>query len=113
MTQMVLTGTSLAESEAALTLCRELDESRQHLFSTAGVHPHDASQWTGDSASQLRALLAEPEVRAVGECGLTSTATRPDRNRNAPWKSSCNSQWKAQCRCSSTNGTPANDWWRS
>ena len=111
---MVLTGTSLAESEAALTLCRELDESRQHLFSTAGVHPHDASQWTGDSASQLRALLAEPEVRAVGECGLDfNRDSRPDRNRNAPWKSSCNSQWKAQCRCSSTNGTPANDWWRS
>ena len=84
---MVLTGTSLAESEAALTLCRELDESRQHLFSTAGVHPHDASQWTGDSASQLRALLAEPEVRAVGECRLdfnrdfapTATGTRPGR----------------------------------
>ena len=62
VTQMVLTGTSLAESEAALALCRQLDESRRHLFCTAGVHPHDASQ--------LRALLAEPEVRAVGECGL-------------------------------------------
>ncbi|MBK3917196.1 hydrolase TatD [Pseudomonas stutzeri] len=70
VTQMVLTGTSLAESEAALALCRELDESRRHLFCTAGVHPHDASQWTTDSASQLRGLLAEPEVRAVGECGL-------------------------------------------
>ncbi|PKM12588.1 TatD family hydrolase [Stutzerimonas kunmingensis] len=68
--QMVLTGTSLEESEAALKLCRQLDESRLHLFSTAGVHPHDASHWTTDSASQLRGLLAEPEVRAVGECGL-------------------------------------------
>jgi len=68
--QMLLTGTSLAESEAALTLCRELDETGRTLFSTAGIHPHDASQWTADSASQLRALLSEPEVRAVGECGL-------------------------------------------
>ena len=58
VTQMVLTGTSLAESEAALALCRQLDESRRHLFCTAGVHPHDASQWSVDSASQLRALLA-------------------------------------------------------
>jgi len=84
VTQMVLTGTSLAESEAALTLCRELDESRQHLFSTAGVHPHDASQWTGDNASQLRALLAEPEVRAVGECGLDFNrdfSPRPQQER--------------------------------
>lgn len=70
VTQLVLTGTSLADSEAAMTLCRTLDEQRQQLFCTAGVHPHDASEWTADSASQLKALLVEPEVRAVGECGL-------------------------------------------
>jgi len=70
VTQLVLTGTSLAESEAALGLCRKLDESRQRLFCTAGIHPHDASQWTSETASQLKGLLAEPEVRAVGECGL-------------------------------------------
>ena len=68
--QLVLTGTSLADSEAAVGLCRTLDEERRHLFCTAGIHPHDASEWTADSAAQLRALLAEPEVRAVGECGL-------------------------------------------
>lgn len=68
--QMVLTGTNLSESEAAMTLCRELDESRQRLFCTAGIHPHEASQWSSQSAAELRQLLAEPEVRAVGECGL-------------------------------------------
>lgn len=68
--QLVLTGTSLEESEQALNFCRELDDSGTRLFSTAGVHPHDASQWNADSASQLRALLDEAPVRAVGECGL-------------------------------------------
>ncbi|OYW96719.1 MAG: hydrolase TatD [Pseudomonadales bacterium 32-61-5] len=68
--QMVLTGTSLSESEAALMLCRELDESRQRLFCTAGIHPHEASQWSSQSATALQQLLAEPEVHAVGECGL-------------------------------------------
>lgn len=68
--QLLVTGTSLAESEQALLLCRQLDEHGQRLFSTAGVHPHDASAWSADSARQLEALLAEPEVRAVGECGL-------------------------------------------
>jgi TatD DNase family protein len=68
--QLVLTGTSLAESEQALAFCSELDDSGQRLFSTAGVHPHDASQWNGDSARQLRALLSQAPVRAVGECGL-------------------------------------------
>src|SRR5690606_19215991 len=30
--QLVLTGTSLADSEAAVGLCRTLDEERRHLF---------------------------------------------------------------------------------
>jgi len=68
--QMVLTGTSAEDSEAALALCRAFDPEGQRLFATAGLHPHEASQWNADSARQLRALLAEPQVRAVGECGL-------------------------------------------
>ncbi|MEE9102087.1 MULTISPECIES: TatD family hydrolase [Pseudomonas] len=67
--QMVLTGTSLGDSEQALDLCRQLDEN-QRLFCTAGVHPHEASHWDSGSAKVLRGLLAEDRVRAVGECGL-------------------------------------------
>jgi len=43
--------------------------ARRHpgvVFATAGVHPHDAK----DGLDGLEALLAEPEVVAVGECGL-------------------------------------------
>ena len=68
--QLVLTGTSLDGSEQALDLCVELDQSGQRLFSTAGIHPHSASGWNGDSAQRLRSLLKESRVRAVGECGL-------------------------------------------
>ena len=68
--QLLLTGTSLEDSDRALALCGELDEGGKSLFSTAGVHPHEASQWSADSARHLRALLAEASVRAVGECGL-------------------------------------------
>lgn len=68
--QLLLTGTSLDESEAALRLCEELDESGQQLFSTAGVHPHDAKEWNADSERLLRDLLHQPRCRAVGECGL-------------------------------------------
>ena len=70
VTQMLLTGTSLAVSEQALELCHQLDASGAHLFATAGVHPHDAKAWDADSERQLRRLLSEPRVRAVGECGL-------------------------------------------
>ncbi|MNZ65332.1 Tat-linked quality control protein TatD [compost metagenome] len=66
---MVLTGTSLGDSEAALRLCQQHDDG-QRLFCTAGVHPHEASHWDSASAASLRGLLAEPAVRALGECGL-------------------------------------------
>jgi TatD DNase family protein len=68
--QLVLTGTSVEGSEQALELCQQLDETGQRLFSTAGIHPHSASDWNADSAQRLRGLLKESSVRAVGECGL-------------------------------------------
>ena len=68
--QLVLTGTSVEGSEQALELCQQLDESGERLFCTAGIHPHSASDWNADSARRLHSLLKEPNVRAVGECGL-------------------------------------------
>lgn len=68
--QLVLTGTRVEDSEEALALCRTLDGTGTRLFSTAGVHPHEASQWNLETHRGLEALLREPEVRAVGECGL-------------------------------------------
>lgn len=46
-----------------------IDLARRHpgvVWATAGVHPHDAKGGLGG----LEALLVEPEVVAVGECGL-------------------------------------------
>jgi TatD DNase family protein len=68
--QLVLTGTQVDDSEQALALCQQLDESASRLFCTAGIHPHDASSWNSDSTARLRALLGQSPVRAVGECGL-------------------------------------------
>lgn len=69
---MVVTGTTVEASGAA----RALAAGRPELLSaTAGVHPHHASSCDHDTIAALRALAAEPVVRAVGECGL-------DYNRN-------------------------------
>ncbi|MGI3130464.1 TatD family hydrolase [Halopseudomonas pachastrellae] len=67
VSQMLLTMTSLEQADSLLALCAE---QPQRLFTTAGVHPHEARHWTADSSRQLAALCAEPAVRAVGECGL-------------------------------------------
>ena len=41
----------------------------------AGVHPHEAKSWDDTTLGELRSLLLNHEVVAVGECGL-------DFNRN-------------------------------
>ena len=40
------------------------------LYATAGLHPHHAHDYDGDMDDLFRALLAHPEVVAVGETGL-------------------------------------------
>ena len=65
--RLVVTGTSLAESAAAANLAAAHPGA---LWSTAGVHPHDARHWNAGSAAVLHNLLDRPEVVAVGECGL-------------------------------------------
>jgi TatD DNase family protein len=64
---LILTGTILAESQAAAELAQRWPG---YAFSTAGVHPHDARHWDEHSADALRQLAASPQVVAIGECGL-------------------------------------------
>lgn len=72
VTGMLITGTDLPESEAASALAQHY---RGFCWSTAGVHPHQASGWSDEVAQQIGALAAREEVVAIGECGL-------DFNRN-------------------------------
>lgn len=64
---MIVTGSSLDDSERALALCRRWP---RYLRSTAGVHPHQASGFQAQDVPRLSALLADPLVTAGGECGL-------------------------------------------
>jgi TatD DNase family protein len=67
VTQMVLTGSSLASTARAIELARA---QPGRLFATAGVHPHHATELSAERAAELEALARRPEVVAVGECGL-------------------------------------------
>jgi TatD DNase family protein len=63
---VVVIGATLAESEQAVALAR----ARPGLSATAGIHPHEARQWSDTTAAHLRDLLTLPEVVALGETGL-------------------------------------------
>lgn len=59
---MITVGTDLEVSRTAIAVARRHDG----VWATAGVHPHDAS----GGIDGIEELLSEPEVVAVGECGL-------------------------------------------
>lgn len=65
--QMILTGASGAGTRQAIALA---SRAPGRLFATAGVHPHHATELDAGLLSQLEELAAQPEVVAVGECGL-------------------------------------------
>ena len=67
VTQMVITGSSEEATRRAIELARAHPRA---LFATCGVHPHHAADLNKDTLPAIQALAREPEVRAVGECGL-------------------------------------------
>ncbi len=64
---MIATGTSVQHSREALALTQEY---KGVVFATSGIHPHDAARCDEQSLRQLRELAQNPQVVAVGECGL-------------------------------------------
>ncbi len=65
--QMILTGTTLAGSEEACSLAERFPG---RMYSTAGIHPHHASEFNAETLAELKALAAKKTVVAIGECGL-------------------------------------------
>jgi TatD DNase family protein len=49
---------------------RELAEKHADVFFAAGLHPHDAKDWSAAARKSLEALLDHPRLLAVGEIGL-------------------------------------------
>lgn len=68
---MILIGSDLADSLAAIELAGQYPA----CYTTAGIHPHHASDFESATESELRSLAANPLVKALGETGL-------DFNRN-------------------------------
>lgn len=83
VSHIIITGTSVQASESAISLISKFDprpsqehkHTRVRLYSTAGVHPHDASNTLKQYPNYINRLekliVAHPGVVvSVGECGL-------------------------------------------
>lgn len=96
VTKMVVTGTDLSHSKQATELCEQWPGT---LYSTAGVHPHHAKDWTDNTAQQIHYLSEHAAVRAIGECGL-------DYNRNFSEPKDQRRCFEAQLELAADTGLP-------
>jgi TatD DNase family protein len=77
---LIITGSSIESSVSAAEYAAAFASAHIgniRLFTTAGVHPHNAKDWDDEAEAALRELVLEPahHIIAIGECGL-------DYNRN-------------------------------
>jgi TatD DNase family protein len=96
VTALLITGATLPASLEAATLATEPRAAGIALYATAGVHPHHAAELQASDEVALRALLARPEVMAVGECGLDyhrDFSPRDLQRRAFAWQL----QWGSEC----------------
>jgi len=67
VTKIIALGCSERGSDVALAHAKAFPGQ---VFSTAGIHPHDAKTFNHQSIAHLTSLASQPEVVALGECGL-------------------------------------------
>ena len=63
---MITVGTTVDDSAWCVTLAGQYD----NVWSSVGVHPHEAKIATEQMAGQLEQLAGQPKVVAIGETGL-------------------------------------------
>jgi TatD DNase family protein len=67
VSRLIITGSSHDSNRRAAEL---VEANAGTTFSTAGVHPHHASEYDEATDAQIRDLARRDTVVAVGECGL-------------------------------------------
>ena len=66
ITHIVQSCDNLEEIEKNLTLTNKYET----LYSSVGIHPHEAIKWDKDSYDKIKNYAQEEKVIAIGECGL-------------------------------------------
>ena len=96
VTQFIITGTNVNSSQLAAEYASKYPNT---LFSTSGVHPHDAKTCNGHSMFELEKIAKNNSVVAIGECGL-------DYNRNFSPQDMQRKWFEAQIEVAERTGLP-------
>ena len=93
---IIVTGSSDDSNIAALDLA---NQHPGRIYSTAGVHPHHASDYDKNSDAIIRKCIAQDRCVAVGECGL-------DYYRDLSPRAAQQDAFKAQLDIAAGSGHP-------
>ncbi len=93
---LIITGTSERSSVYAAKYASQYPGK---LYSTAGVHPHDAKSCTSETIKNLEKLTKQDCVVAIGECGL-------DYNRDFSPRDVQRQYFEAQIELACKTGLP-------
>lgn len=75
VTKFICVGTNVEDSKESYDLALNYE----NIFSTAGVHPHDSEEVPKDYLDQIKGLLNNQKVVALGEIGLDYYRNISDR----------------------------------
>jgi TatD DNase family protein len=64
--KMIVIGDNLERSRAAI----EWSRRDRRIFAVAGVHPHNATDWSPELARELREIASQGEAVTIGEIGV-------------------------------------------
>lgn len=80
--KFIITGTTVQSSQIANNYASNYPD---YLYSTAGVHPHDAKTCNNETISILKELAKNNNVVAIGECGLDYNRDFSPRDVQREW----------------------------
>jgi TatD DNase family protein len=67
---VIVIASDVEDALGARAVVTDSQSGGVRLFTTAGIHPHQAGEAGPEDEARLSELLRSPEVVAVGECGL-------------------------------------------
>lgn len=82
VSKFIITGTNVKASQIA---CEYASNYPGTLYSTSGVHPHDAKTCDDNTLSELEKIAENDCVIAIGECGLDYNRDFSPRDVQRKW----------------------------
>lgn len=80
--KFIITGTNINSSKTA---AKYASQQPNTLYSTAGVHPHDAKTCNKTTINTLKEISENNSVIAIGECGLDYNRDYSPRDIQRKW----------------------------